>query len=176
MCLDRHRTDHHGSSRPRSRHYAPRMSRRLWLAGLALVVACDGGSEISSPCDLADAEMVGNHFEGTVAEGVEGDFFNCDFEIEGGPVLAVTVFDYGEADDWSSTREGFVDNRRGVTDVDDLGDEAFFPNDTGPRELVVRADDRIFSVTVFSGLEEPTAEVIGGIADLAEAIAERLAS
>lgn len=154
------------------------MSRPVWLAGLVLVsvAACDDGSEISSPCDLADTEMVGRFFEGTVAEGVEGDFFNCDFEIEGGPVLTVTVFDYGEADEWSSIRRGFVDNRGDVTDVDDLGDEAFYPNDTGARELVVQADGRIFSVTVFSGLEEPTVEVIGGIAGLSNAIAERLAS
>jgi hypothetical protein len=154
------------------------MSRRIWLAGLVLVsvVACDSGNEISSPCDLADAEMVGSFFEGTVAEGVEGDFLNCDFAIEGGTVLAVTVFDYGEADDWSSTRQGFVDNRGGVTDVDDLGEEAFYPNDTGARELVVRAGGWVYSVTVFSGLEEPSTEVINGIAELAEAIAGRLAS
>jgi len=154
------------------------MSRRIWLAGLVLVsaVACDGGNEIASPCDLADAEMVGEFFEGTVAEGVEGDFFNCDFAIEGGTVLAVTVFDYGEADDWSSTRQGFVDNRGGVTEVDDLGDEAFYPTDTGARELVVRAGGRIFSVTVFSGLEEPSTDVINGITELAGAIAGRLAA
>jgi len=154
------------------------MSRRIWLVGIVLVavVACDSGNEISSPCDLADAEMVGSFFGGTVAEGVEGDFLNCDFAIEGGPVLTVTVFDYGEADDWSSTRQGFVDNRGGVTEVDDLGDEAFYPDDTGARELVVRAGGRVFSVTVFSGLEEPTPDVITGIAELAEAIAGRLAS
>jgi hypothetical protein len=111
------------------------MSRRVWLAALALVsaAACDDGNETSSPCDLADAEMVGRFFAGTVAEGVEGDFFNCDFEIEDGPVHSVTVFDYGEANDWSSVRRGLVDNRGGVTDVDDLGNEAFYPNDTGAR-------------------------------------------
>ena len=154
------------------------MSGRVWLAGLVLVsaAACDDGSGITSPCDLADTELVGRFFEGTVAEGVEGDFFNCDFTIEDGPVLTVTVFDYGEADDWSTTRQGFVDNRGGVTDVDDLGDDAFYPNDTGAREMVVRADDRIFSVTVFSGLEAPTVDVIGGIAGLSDAIAERLTS
>ena len=154
------------------------MSRRIWLAGLVLVsaVACDGGNEISSPCDLAEAEMVEEFFAGTVAEGVEGDFLNCDFAIEGGTVLAVTVFDYGEADDWSATRQGFVDNRGGVTDVDDLGDEAFYPNDNGARELVVRAGGRVFSVTVFSGLEEASTEVVNGVAELAEAIAARLGS
>jgi hypothetical protein len=150
----------------------------VWLFGLALAClgACGDDGEISSPCDLADAEMVGSSFAGTVSEGVEGDFFNCDFEVEGGPVFSVTVFDYGDADGWDSTREGFVDNRSGVTDIDGLGDRAFYPNDTGARELVVQAGGRIFSVTVFSGLGDPHAEAIEGIADLSAAIAERLDS
>jgi len=153
-----------------------RMPGRVWLVGLALacLAGCGGGDEISSPCDLADAEMVGSVFGGTVAEGVEGEYFNCDFEIEGGPVLSVTVFDYGNVEGWDSTRQGFVDNRGGVTDVEGLGDEAFFPNDTGARELVVQSGGQIFSVTVFSGLDEPTAEAIEGIADLSKSIAERL--
>jgi hypothetical protein len=152
--------------------------RRAWLFGLVIasLAACGDDGEISSPCDLADAEMVGSSFAGTVSEGVEGDIFNCDFEIEGGPVFSVTVFDYGDADEWDSTRQGFVDNRSGVTDIDGLGDQAFYPNDSGPRELVVRAGGRIFSVTVFSGLDDPTVEAIEGIADLSAAIAERLGS
>jgi hypothetical protein len=46
------------------------MSRRVWLAALALVsaAACDDGNETSSPCDLADAEMVGRLFEETVSK------------------------------------------------------------------------------------------------------------
>lgn len=157
------------------------MRNRHWIlvAAVAILIACggsDGGGGISSPCDLADAELVGSAFAGTVAEGVEGEFRNCDFEIEGGPVLSVTVFDYGNSDGWDSTREGYVDNRGGVTDVDALGDGAFFPNDTGARELVVQAGGQIFSVTVFSGFEEPTAEVINGVADLSNAIAQDLGS
>jgi len=154
------------------------MPRRVWLFGLVLVClgACGDDGEISSPCDLADAEMVEASFAGTVSEGVEGEFFNCDFAVEGGPVFSVTVFDYGDADGWDSTRQGFVDNRSGVTDIDGLGDRAFYPNDTGTRELVAEAGGRIFSVTVFSGLDEPTAEAVAGIADLSAAIAERLDS
>jgi len=120
--------------------------------------------------------MVQAVFGGTVAEGVEGDFFNCDFKIEGGPVLGVTVFDYGSSDAWDSIRQGFVDNRSGVTDIEELGDGAFFPDDTGAREMVVRAGGQIFSVTVFTGLDEPTAEVINGVGELSDAIAERLGS
>ncbi|HSK07615.1 MAG TPA: hypothetical protein VK990_08865 [Acidimicrobiia bacterium] len=154
------------------------MPGHLWLFGLVLVGlgACSDEGEISSPCDLADAEMVGASFAGTVSEGVEGDFSNCDFEVEGGSVLSVSVFDYGDADGWDSTRQGFVDNRSGVTDIDGLGQRAFHPNDTGARELVVEAGGRIFSVTVFSGLEDPTTETMAGIADLSEAIALRLGS
>jgi hypothetical protein len=69
-----------------------------------------------------------------------------------------------------------VDNRTGVTDIEGLGDRAFYPNDTGARELVVQAGGQIFSVTVFSGLDDPTAEAVAGIADLSAAIAERLGS
>jgi len=155
------------------------MVRRGWLLIPAIMIlfACssgDGGGEISSPCALADVELVGSVFSGTVAEGVEGEFQNCDFEVEGGPVLTVSVFDYGSSSGWDSTRDGFVDNREGVTDVDGIGQAAFFPNDTGARELIVQSGGRIFSVTVFSGFDEPSVEVINGVADLAKAIADDL--
>jgi hypothetical protein len=144
---------------------------------LLLVTACGGGSaEISSPCDLADADMVQTALGGTVSEGVEGDLLNCDFDIEGGPVLGVSVYDYDTAGSWDGTRQGFVDNRGGVTDVDDLGDAAFYPNDVGPQELVVQAGGRIFSVSIFTGLEEPSTGALNGLADLADAIATNLAS
>jgi hypothetical protein len=42
--------------------------------------------------------------------------------------------------------------------------------------MVVRAGGQIFSVTVFTGLEEPTAEVINGVGELSDSIAERLGS
>ena len=156
------------------------MRGRTWLIMGALTVfaACGGedDSGISTPCDLADAELVGSVFGGTVAEGVEGEARDCSFAIEGGSVFSVGVFYYGSADGWDSTRQGFEDNRGGVTDVEGIGDEAFFPGDFGARELVVRSGGEIFSVTVFSGFEEPTAEVINGVADLSKAIADDLAS
>ncbi len=155
------------------------MHLRVWLVVLALLVAAgcgdgDGAKEITSPCDLADARMVQAAFGGEVADGIEGEIRNCDFDIEGGPVLSVTVFEYGSADDWDATRDGFEENRGGVTEVEDMGDEAFYPNDAGPQELVVSAGGRIFSVTVFAGLEKPTVEAINGLADLAGVIADDL--
>ncbi|HVR78448.1 MAG TPA: hypothetical protein VMS99_08665 [Acidimicrobiia bacterium] len=156
------------------------MRWRLWLivGVLAVIAACDGdgGGGVSSPCDLADAELVESVFGGTVAPGVEGAALNCDFAVEGGPVFSVAVFHYGSDDGWESTRQGFVDNRSGVTDVEGIGDDAFFPGDFGARELVVRAGGEIFSVTAFIGFDEPTAEVINAVADLSKAIADELSS
>jgi hypothetical protein len=157
------------------------MGRRLSLLVVlvAALVACGGegggGGEISSPCGLADAEMVQSAFGGTVAQGVEGEARNCDFVMEEGPVFAVDVFYYGSADAWESTRQGYEENRGGVTDVEGIGDAAFFPGDVGASELVVQSGGEIFSVTVFSGFEEPTVEVINGVADLSRAIADNLA-
>jgi hypothetical protein len=157
------------------------MRRRISLLMMMVIalVACGsdgvGSSEISSPCDLADAAMVQSAFGGTVAEGVEGEARNCDFVIEGGPVFAVDVFYYGSADGWDSTRQGYEDNRGGVTDVAGIGDAAFFPGDAGASELVVQSGGEIFSVTVFAGFDEPGVEVINGVADLSKAIADNLA-
>ncbi|MGH8951698.1 MAG: hypothetical protein ACRDX9_09755 [Acidimicrobiia bacterium] len=145
---------------------------------LVVLAACggNGGDGVDSPCDLTDAEQVQTLFGGTVAEGVEGDLGNCDFDLEGGLVPIVTVFEYGSADGWDGTRQGYVDNRNGVTDVDNLGDAAFFPNDVGAREMVVQAGDLIFSVTVLTGFDEPTEDVINAVTDLSAAIAEDLGS
>ena len=41
---------------------------------------------------------------------------------------------------------------------------------------MVQAGGEIFSVTVFTGFEEPNANVIGGVADLSRAIADSLTS
>jgi hypothetical protein len=154
------------------------MARRLSALLLAAIsgIACTGGREISSPCDLADADTVQAAMSGTVAEGVEGDLNNCDFDIENGFALAVTVYDYGGAGDWDGLRQGFVDNRGGVTDIEGLGDAAFYPNDAGPRELVVQAGGHVFSVSVFSGLEEPSTGAVNGLADLARTIVDGLTS
>jgi hypothetical protein len=148
-------------------------------AALLVLAACGGdgeGGTVSSACDLADVEMVQSVFPGTFAEGVEGQARNCDFALEDGPVFSVSVFHYGSADGWESTRGGFEENRGGVTDVEGIGEAAYFPNDQGARELVVQAGGEIFSVTVFTGFEEPNANVIGGVADLSRAIAASLDS
>jgi len=157
------------------------MQKTLLLLVLVVLAACsgdggDGGVGIHSPCDLTDANQVQTHFGGTVADGVEGDLNNCDFDIEGGLAPVVTVFDYGSGDGWDGTRQGYVDNRNGVTDVDNLGDDAFFPNDVGAREMVVQAGGLIFSVTVFTGFDEPPEDVINAVADLSAAIAEQIGS
>ena len=120
--------------------------------------------------------MVQAAFAGTFAEGVEGEARNCSFTLEEGPTFSVSVFHYGSADDWDSTRQGFETNRSGATDVEGIGDAAFFPVDTGPRELVAQAGGEIFSVSVFTGFEEPNDNVINGIADLSKAIADDLSS
>ena len=156
-------------------------SSRIFVTALTLLAACggdggNGGADIDSPCDLTDAEQVQTLFGGTVAEGAEGDLNNCDFDIEGGLAPVVTVFEYGSADGWDGTRQGYVDNRNGVTDVDNLGDAAFFPNDVGAREMVVQAGGLVFSVTVFTGFDEPTEDVINAVADLSAGIAEQLGS
>lgn len=150
--------------------------RRL-VASLILVVACGGGgADVDSPCDLADAAMVQAALGGTVSDGVEGDYLNCDFEIVEGPALSVSVYDFGTDGGWDDTRQGFVDNRGGVTDLEDLGDAAFYPNDVGAGELVVQAGGRIFSVSLFTGFEEPSTGAINGLANLAESIAADLES
>jgi len=120
--------------------------------------------------------MVQSVFPGTFSEGVEGEARNCEFSLQDGPTFSVSVFYYGSADGWDSTRQGYEDNRGGATDVDGIGDGAFHPADTGPRELVVQSGGEIFSVSVFTGFDEPNENVIGGIADLASAIADNLAS
>ena len=156
------------------------MRTRLWLLVLAimLLVACGGGDGggISSPCDLADAEMVQSVFPGTFSEGTEGQARNCDFELEGGAGISVTVFHYGSADGWESTRQGFVDNRGGVTEVDGVGESAFFPNDVGAGELVVQAGGETFSVSVFIPFEDPSPQIVDAVAGLSSAIADELGS
>ncbi len=148
----------------------------LVIAAIALAACGGGGNDVSSPCDLANADMVQTAMGGTVTEGVEGDFQNCDFDIEAGSALGVSVYDYGRDNEWEGTRQGFVDNRGGVTDLEDIGEAAFYPNDAGPSELVVRAGGRIFSVAAFTGLEDASTGALNGLADLAIAIATDLDS
>lgn len=143
------------------------------------VAACGGGDEegggsVSSPCDLADAAMVQSVFGGTVSEGEEGVARNCTFEIEGGPVVSVDVFWFGPASGWDGTRDGYVDNRDGVTDVSGIGDEAFHPNDSGPIEIVAHAGGEIFAITLFNAFLEPEPEAPAQVSELAQAIADNL--
>lgn len=154
------------------------MKRLLAISTLVLLASC-GGSDavsenISSPCDLADSALVGTHFTGTVAAGVEGQARNCSYAIEGGDVISVDVFYYGDSSGWDGTRDGYSNNRGGVTDIDSLGDAAFYPNDRGQQELVVQSGGQIFSLTVFSGFDEPSPEAIASVAALAGAIADAL--
>lgn len=147
------------------------------LITLVLLAACGGGGGVDSPCDLTDSTVVESVFGPTVSEGVEGEARNCSFEHEPGPVISIDVYHFGSDDGWDGTRSGFEDNRGGTTDVPGIGDEAFYPNDTGPAELVVRAGGEIFAVTVFTGLfEEPDASVSTDVAELATAIASGLSS
>jgi hypothetical protein len=128
----------------------------------------DGGEV--QPCDLADADMVAAAFEGTVSPGEPGAARNCDFDITGGDVEAVDVYYFGEADDWDGVRTGYENNRGGTTDVSGIGAAAFFPNDTGPTELVVRTDAIIFAISVFVFFDDPPEGVEDDVAALAQAI------
>lgn len=155
--------------------------RRLLVAALSLVLlvsACGGepggGGNVSSPCDLADAAMVQSVFGGTVADGSEGSARNCSFSIEGGPVSSVDIFWFGSASGWDGTRDGYVGNRGGVTDVSGIGDEAFHPNDSGPIELVAHAGGEIFAITVFNAFIDLPPETPDLVSELAKAIADNL--
>lgn len=129
----------------------------------------DDGGDVQ-PCDLADADMVASVFEGTVAAGEPGTSRNCSFEVSGGDVLSVDVFYFGPADDWDGVRSGYDQNRGGTTDVSGIGEAAFYPNDRGSRELVVRTDEIIFAITVFvfetpPGIEDDVAALAQAIVD-----------
>jgi hypothetical protein len=145
---------------------------------LVTVAACGGGgSNIASPCDLADAALVQSIFGGTVSDGVEGDARNCEFTIEGGLIEDVNVYYFGSDDGWDGTRSGFESNVGGTTDVAGIGEEAFYPNDDGPTSLVARAGGQIFEVdgdlSIFDQ-GEPSEALIQAVANLAGAIADDL--
>lgn len=155
------------------------MRRHVLFLSIALIAAArdgetGGGGNVSSPCGLADAAMVQPAFGGTVAEGSEGEARNCSFSIEGGTVSSVSIFSFGAASGWDGIREGYVDNRGGVTDVSGIGDEAFHPNDSGPIEVVVQAGGEIFAISVFNAFIEPPPETPDLVLELAQAIADDL--
>jgi hypothetical protein len=136
----------------------------------------NGPDDIDSPCDLATAAMVEESFTGTSSEGVEGQARNCTFQIESGINDSVDVYYFGADSSWEGTRSGFEDNRGGTTDIPDLGDEAFYPNDAGPTEVVVRAGGHIFAVSSFVLFGEPgdTDVIAAAVNDLAHSIADSL--
>jgi hypothetical protein len=151
--------------------------RRVLVAAVvvaASAAACGGGGGVDSPCDLADAAMVQAGFGGNVAEGVEGEARNCSFEIAGGLVPSVNVYHFGDSSSFEGIRSGFEDNRGGTTDVPGIGDEAFYPNGSGPTELVVSAGGVIFEVQVFALFGDLPAGSEEAVAELAAAIAADL--
>ncbi|MGH8950932.1 MAG: DUF3558 family protein [Acidimicrobiia bacterium] len=120
------------------------------------------------PCALVTAEVVASTFGAASATGEAGVARNCHFTIDGGVAPSVEVFHYGSSANWDGVKEGYVDNRGGVTAVE-VGEEAYQPNDVGPYELVVRSGDVVFAVAVQQGQGGP--EVEAAILDLAAAIA-----
>lgn len=120
------------------------------------------------PCSLATPETVAEAFGAASASGEAGVARNCHFTIDGGVAPSVEVFHYGSSASWDGVKQGYEDNRGGVTAVA-VGEEAYQPNDVGPYEIVVRSGDVIFAVAVQQGLGGP--EVEAAILDLAGAIA-----
>lgn len=162
------------------------MVRRLSLvmAGMLVVAACGGedggssgggsGSGVDSPCDLADAALVQEVFGGTVAPGEAGVARNCTFMIDGGAVARVNVYEFGVASQFSGVRSGYEDNRGGTVDVAGIGDEAFYPVDTGPLSIIATAGGQNFEVNAFDSFAEAPAGTDALVEDLAKRIAARL--
>ena len=120
------------------------------------------------PCALVTAEVVASTFGAASASGEAGVARNCHFTIDGGVAPSVEVFHYGPSAGWDGVKQGYEENRGGVTTVD-VGDEAYQPNDVGPYELVIRSGDVIFAVAVQEGQGGPDVEA--AILGLATAIA-----
>lgn len=123
-------------------------------------------------CDLVDAEMVMATFEGTADDGAPGIARNCEFLITGGQVETVSVYYFGVAEDWDGIREGYDENRGGTTDVEGIGNAAFYPNDRGRVELVVRTDDIVFALWVFVYPADTPPGVPEDVVALAQAIVD----
>jgi hypothetical protein len=116
--------------------------------------------------------MVTAAFGVPASEGMQGNARNCGFDLTGAEAESVDVFYFGEDSGWESIREGYEDNRGGTTDVPGVGEEAFYPNDNGPTELVVRANGIVFAVSAFVFFSEPSAALAADVAELAQAIAD----
>lgn len=150
-------------------------SRILFICVLCFAGCGDGaaGNENLSPCDLANAAMVTAAFEGTAAEGVPGSNQDCRFAITAGEVNFVRVFYFGNPSVWDEVRRGYEDNRGGTTDVAGLGEVAFYPNDAGPAELVVRTANFNFAVAAGETFTPQPASVLADARELAQMIASR---
>lgn len=129
---------------------------------------------VENSCQLADAEMVQEAFGGTVADGVEGSGYACEFAITGGPVENVRVNEAGPSSSFEGVRSGYHDNFDGSTDVPGIGDEAFYTNLMGPLLLVVSASGQVFVVDAHSSFSEAAPGTEEMVADLARAIVARL--
>jgi hypothetical protein len=121
------------------------------------------------PCALATPEQVAAAFGAASASGEAGIARNCSYTLEGGIAPAVEVYHFGSSSGWDGVRSGYEENRGGTIDVDGVGEDAYYPNDFAPYELVVLSDDAVFAVAVQMGDLGP--EVEAAILDLAGAIA-----
>lgn len=160
-----------------------RTFKAIWVLLVLLIASCGDGAgaggdaaTVESPCELADATMVEQAFGGTSSSGVEGPGRDCQFEISGGPVAKVQVFEFGPAAQFEGVRSGYEDNRGGTFDVAGIGEEAFYPGDVGPLTLVVKASGQVFSVSASDAFAEEPPGTEDMVADLARAIATRLGS
>ena len=138
------------------------------MAAVETTTTAGASAGAEDPCALVTADVVASTFGATSASGEAGIARNCHFTIDGGVANSVEVFHYGSAAGWDGVKQGYEDNRGGVTAVE-VGDEAYQPNDVGPYELVVRSGDVIFAVAVQEGRGGPDVEA--AILDLAGEIA-----
>ncbi len=111
-----------------------------------------GSSNVpSGPCDLATASDVKTAFGVAVDSGVVGIAKNCQFKVTNAGssgLQEVNVFYYQEVgpSTWARFRDGFVQNRGGVTDRTEVGDKAFHPNDQRGNEIAVLSGSIVFEV------------------------------
>jgi hypothetical protein len=133
------------------------------------VTTTKAGASADDPCALVTPEQVAAVFAAASATGEAGVAFNCSFTLVDGLAPSVEVFLYGPSSAWEGIKDGYEDNRGGVTDVAGVGEGAYHPNDAGPYEIVVQSGDVVFAVAVQSGSGGP--EVEAAILELAGVIA-----
>jgi hypothetical protein len=132
--------------------------------------SASAGTGVVQACDLTTPEIVAEIFGGTVGEEKAGPARNCNYEIHRGAAGGVSVYYYGTASEWDGIREGYAENRGPLTDVSDVGDEAFNP-DVGDAELVVRSGNVVFAVTIGGAVSDYTPEAPAKLKELAQRIA-----